>query len=146
LGKSTGGGLRKRGGGGTKCAAAASRPSQEKRASKRCVMHFADDVSIPPGSARRVSRGSPLLRGTRPSAWLRFVEAVEDAIQRILESPERWRVLDDDVRRCLTHVFPYGILYTIEPEFILIVAVMPVVASPAIGRAESTRLKNFFEL
>jgi len=59
-----------------------------------------------------------------PALALRFIEAVEDAIQRILEAPERWRVLDDDVRRCLTHVFPYGILYTIEAEFILIVAVM----------------------
>ena len=55
---------------------------------------------------------------------LRFVEAVEDAIRRILEAPQRWRVLEDDVRRCLTHVFPYGVLYTVEPEFILIVAVM----------------------
>jgi len=59
-----------------------------------------------------------------PALALRFVEAVEDAIRRILESPERWRVLDEDVRRCLTRVFPYGILYTIEPEFILIIAVM----------------------
>jgi len=41
-----------------------------------------------------------------PALALRFIEAVEDAIQRILEAPERWRVLDDDVRRCLTHVFP----------------------------------------
>ena len=55
---------------------------------------------------------------------LRFIEAVEDTIRRILESPERWRVLDEDVRRCLTYVFPYGVLYTIEAEFILIVAVM----------------------
>ena len=59
-----------------------------------------------------------------PALALRFVEAVEDAIRRIVESPERWRVLDEDVRRCLTRVFPYGILYTIEPEFILIIAVM----------------------
>jgi len=59
-----------------------------------------------------------------PALALRFVEAVEDAIRRILEAPERWRVLEEDVRRCLTHVFPYGVLYTIEPQFILIVAVM----------------------
>jgi toxin ParE1/3/4 len=54
----------------------------------------------------------------------RFVAAVDDAIQRILDSPTRWRVIDEDVRRCLTHVFPYGVLYTIEPAFVLIVAVM----------------------
>jgi toxin ParE1/3/4 len=59
-----------------------------------------------------------------PALALRFVETVEDAIRRILEAPERWRILDEDVRRCLTRVFPYGVLYTVEPEFILIVAVM----------------------
>jgi toxin ParE1/3/4 len=59
-----------------------------------------------------------------PALALQFVEAVEDAIRRIVEAPSAWRALDDDVRRCLTHVFPYGILYTTEPEFILIVAVM----------------------
>jgi toxin ParE1/3/4 len=52
-----------------------------------------------------------------------FVEAVEDALDRVLESPTRWRVIDEDVRRCLTRVFPYGVLYTIEPDFVLIVAV-----------------------
>jgi plasmid stabilization system protein ParE len=58
-----------------------------------------------------------------PGLGLRFIEAVEQTIQRILEAPNRWRVIDEDVRRCLTRVFPYGVLYTIEPEFILIVAV-----------------------
>ena len=59
-----------------------------------------------------------------PRVALEFVEAVEDAIKRILESPTRWRVIEDDIRRCLTHIFPYAILYTIEPNFLLIVAVM----------------------
>lgn len=59
-----------------------------------------------------------------PGLGLRFIEAVEEAIQRILEAPTRWRVIDEDVRRCLTRVFPYGVLYTAEPEFVLIVAVM----------------------
>lgn len=55
---------------------------------------------------------------------LRFVEAVEDAVHKITEAPLRWRVLEDDVHRCLTKVFPYGVLYTIEGETLLIVAVM----------------------
>jgi hypothetical protein len=49
---------------------------------------------------------------------------VENAIARIVEAPTRWRVIDEDVRRCLTRVFPFGILYTIEADFLLIVAVM----------------------
>ena len=53
-----------------------------------------------------------------------FINAVEDAIFRLVESPTRWTIVDEDIRRCLTRKFPYGILYTIEEDFILIVAVM----------------------
>ncbi|MBP5974600.1 type II toxin-antitoxin system RelE/ParE family toxin [Brasilonema sp. CT11] len=53
-----------------------------------------------------------------------FIDAVEDAIYRIRESPTRWRPIDEDIRRCLTRKFPYGILYTIEQDYILILAVM----------------------
>jgi plasmid stabilization system protein ParE len=53
-----------------------------------------------------------------------FIDAVEDAIYRIRESPTRYIVIDEDVRRCMTGRFPYGILYTIEQDYILILAVM----------------------
>lgn len=54
----------------------------------------------------------------------RFTVEIEAAIQRILDGPERWRVMAEDVRRCRAHIFPYGVLYTIEEDYILIVAVM----------------------
>jgi len=59
-----------------------------------------------------------------PELASRFVLEVERAIDQILEAPRRGRVIDQDVRRCLTRLFPYGILYTLEPESVLIVAVM----------------------
>lgn len=43
---------------------------------------------------------------------------------RVRESPTRWQIVDQDIRRCLTRRFPYGILYTIEADYILILAVM----------------------
>lgn len=43
---------------------------------------------------------------------------------RILKSPEAWPVLEGDIRRCLSHRFPYGILYSIEDEMIYILTVM----------------------
>jgi len=54
----------------------------------------------------------------------RFAAEVRSAIRRVVETPERWRVLEEDVRRCLVRVFPYSVLYTIEADFILLVAVM----------------------
>ncbi len=65
---------------------------------------------------------------------LRFVEAIEDAIWKVSDAPERWRIVEEDVHRCLTRVFPYGVLYTIEPDFILIVAVMHCSREPGYWR------------
>ena len=59
----------------------------------------------------------------QPGLDLRFIASVEHAIEVILEDPSRWRAFDEDVRRCFTRVFPFGILYTIEPDYVLAVAV-----------------------
>ncbi|MGI8604932.1 MAG: type II toxin-antitoxin system RelE/ParE family toxin [Verrucomicrobiales bacterium] len=48
---------------------------------------------------------------------------VEEAIELILQDPYRWRLFDEDVRRSPTRFFPYAILYTVEPGYVLIVAV-----------------------
>lgn len=53
-----------------------------------------------------------------------FVNEIENAIYRIREFPTRYMTIDQDVRRCMTRKFPYGILYTIEADYILILAVM----------------------
>jgi toxin ParE1/3/4 len=48
--------------------------------------------------------------------------------------PARWRVLDEDVRRCLVHVFPYAVLYTVESDYVLILAVMHCSREPGYRR------------
>ena len=54
----------------------------------------------------------------------RFVVGVESALQGILDAPMTWPVLDHEVRRRLTRVFPYAILYSVEPSYVLVLAVM----------------------
>ena len=53
----------------------------------------------------------------QPGLEHRFISAVEHAIGQINAAPEQWLILEDDVRRCLTRVFPYAVLYSIEPDF-----------------------------
>ena len=55
---------------------------------------------------------------------VRLSSEVRATIRRILETPERWRFMEADVRRCLVRVFPYSVLYTVEAEFILIIAIL----------------------
>ena len=68
-----------------------------------------------------------------------FTIEVEAALSRIVENPESYRVIEDDVRRCLTHTFPYGLLYTIEGDRILIVAVMHLRRAPVYWRDRLSR-------
>ena len=55
---------------------------------------------------------------------LRFISAVEHVVHQIIEAPGRWPVLEEDICRCLTRVFPYAVLYSVETDYILIIAVM----------------------
>ena len=53
-----------------------------------------------------------------------FIDAVEDAVYRVRESPLRYPIIQEDIRRCLTQKFPYALLYTVEQDYLLIMAVM----------------------
>jgi toxin ParE1/3/4 len=74
------------------------------------ALEFEEAVSFYAGRGRGLGR--------------RFAQEVRATIQKILSTPDRWRVLEQDVRRCLVRVFPYSVLYTIDPNYILIIAVM----------------------
>jgi plasmid stabilization system protein ParE len=77
--------------------------------------------------------------GCQDGLELRFIAAVEHAVQSIIEAPERWLVLEDDIHRCLTRVFPYAILYSIEPDYVLIIAVMHSHREPGYWRKRAVK-------
>ena len=53
----------------------------------------------------------------------RFKVEIKKAAIRISENPKAWLVERGEVRRCLLHKFPYKLLYSIEEDHILIIAV-----------------------
>ncbi|HEX4264658.1 MAG TPA: type II toxin-antitoxin system RelE/ParE family toxin [Verrucomicrobiae bacterium] len=55
---------------------------------------------------------------------LRFTREVQKTISRVAAHPERWRILEDNTHRCFVNVFPYSVLYTIEADHVLVVAIM----------------------
>jgi hypothetical protein len=52
-----------------------------------------------------------------------FAKEVADTISRILKYPEAWSKLSKRTRRCRTRRFPYGVIYQIRADKILVVAV-----------------------
>jgi len=59
-----------------------------------------------------------------PGLGLDFSREVFATIQNALDYPTMWPEIEDEMRRCLVHRFPYGVLYSIEPHGIFILAVM----------------------
>lgn len=51
-----------------------------------------------------------------------FLAAVDKGIGTILDAPERWRIIEEDVRRYLIPRFPYAIYYRVIGEEIRILA------------------------
>ena len=54
----------------------------------------------------------------------RFLTCVQDALNRVELNPALYPVVDNDVRRCLTSTFPFGVLFRIKEDMIVIMAVM----------------------
>ncbi len=68
----------------------------------------------------------------------RFAKEIRAIIAKIVANPDRWRNLEQDVHICRARVFPYAVLYTIESDYILIVAIVHGKRRPAYWRQRLT--------
>ncbi len=65
-----------------------------------------------------------------------LLSKIQSAVKDVAEHPDAWPVIRFDIRLRLVYRFPYGILYRICPEEIVVVAVMHLRRHPTywIGR------------
>ena len=66
----------------------------------------------------------------QPGLGLAFLNEIDSAIDRILRFPRGWHPVSARSRRCRTHRFPFGLLYQIRTDEILITAVMDLRRDP----------------
>ena len=60
----------------------------------------------------------------KPELGSQFAEEIRRTIERILQYPKAWTPLSKRTRRCRTNKFPYGVIYQVRGDVLLIVAVM----------------------
>jgi toxin ParE1/3/4 len=53
-----------------------------------------------------------------------FIDTIENSIFRIVGAPERWPIVENQIRRYLTPKFSYAILYRVYSDRIAIAAIM----------------------
>jgi len=59
-----------------------------------------------------------------PGLGYDFAIEVHSTIDTILSFPQAWAIIEDDIRRCQTRRFPYGIIYAIGKDIVFILAIM----------------------
>ncbi|MBN2313722.1 MAG: type II toxin-antitoxin system RelE/ParE family toxin [Sedimentisphaerales bacterium] len=59
----------------------------------------------------------------RPGLGYEFLWEVFFAIDRIKQFPHAWPIFYQETRRCLIRRFPYGIIYILENDLVLIFAI-----------------------
>jgi plasmid stabilization system protein ParE len=72
-----------------------------------------------------------------PKVADRFEAQVISAFDRIAEAPEQGPEIEPGIRRLLLHRFPYGLLYSIEDDRILVLTVMHLCRRPGYWRGRS---------
>lgn len=80
--------------------------------------------SFHPEAEAEFAAGATYYEKCEPGLGLDFSREIHSAIQNILTYPAMWPTIETDVRRCLVHRFPYGVLYSVEAHGIFILAVM----------------------
>lgn len=59
-----------------------------------------------------------------------FLDEIQATVERILRHPFAWHALSARTRRCRTHRFPFGLIYQIRVDEILITSVMDLRRDP----------------
>ena len=72
--------------------------------------------------------------GCEDGLGLEFGRVVYAAIQNICQYPLAWTPLSANTRRCLLNRFPYGLVYQLKGDDIIIIAVMQLNRKPGYWR------------
>lgn len=81
-------------------------------------------LSFHPEAVKEFHESVDYYQRCSPELGLDFALEVWAAVNNIREHPFAWPKLDDETRRCLTARFPYGIVYAVESDVAIVLAVM----------------------
>ena len=68
-----------------------------------------------------------------------FAAEIKRTLERIVQYPEAWYRLSRRTHRCRTNRFPYGIVYQVKKDTLLVVAVMHLSREPETWRSRLGR-------
>jgi mRNA-degrading endonuclease RelE of RelBE toxin-antitoxin system len=94
------------------------------------------NVDFHPAAERELLDAVQYYNDQRPDLGYEFAAEVEEAVNRVRAHPEGWAWVSerDDLRRCQTKRFPYRLIYQVQPNRVLILAVAHLKRRPGYWR------------
>jgi cytochrome P450 len=89
------------------------------------------NFSFHPLASTELENSINFFESQSPGLGLEFAEVIYSTIERILQFPLAWSLISPNCRRCLVHRFPFGIIYQIREDDILIIAIMQLNRDPS---------------
>ena len=104
-----------------------------------------------PSALKEVVSAAKFYRTAEPGLDVEFLSEIRTTIARICHNPSAWHRMGLECRRCRTTRFPYGIIYSVEDEEVIIVSVMhlhrrPDIWKPDLKEKTYTQAAAFFTL
>jgi toxin ParE1/3/4 len=94
-------------------------------------------LSFHPEAEREFGDAAKYYEHSDPGIGSAFIVEVLSSIQNIHSHPLAWPTISGDIRRCLVNRFPYGVLYYVQRDEIIILAVMHLHRHPDYWRARN---------
>jgi plasmid stabilization system protein ParE len=91
-----------------------------------------------PAAEEELNQAVDYYNDCQPMLGWDFAQEVYSTIQNILAYPEAWTPLSKNTRRCLVNRFPFGVIYQIRENEILIIAVMHLNRIPGYWQSRTT--------
>jgi plasmid stabilization system protein ParE len=73
----------------------------------------------------------------RPGLGTQFRDEIYATIRRIEHHPEAWSRLSTNTRRCRTSRFPYGVIYQVDEDDLIVVAIAHLHREPGYWRSQN---------
>ena len=85
---------------------------------------------VEPGAQSDIEDGYGWYEKRQPGLGQRFIEELDIAFSRLVENPASYQEVMPQVRRAVTHTFPYLVFFTFNSQAVHILVVVPAAQDP----------------
>jgi plasmid stabilization system protein ParE len=89
-------------------------------------------VRVLSSAEREFAEAVDFYNAERPDLGYELAAEVQRTLERISAFPEAWPLFSRRARRCIVRRFPYGVLYQVRSDCVLVVALLHMKRSPKI--------------